>query len=308
MMNMNQTQSDRLPFLSHWTKQTIPMEDGNGFHETLSIDDNIQIVYSDFFTQSKTSQASHQEHDSTRFCMTYTLKGASGFHPKQLNPDLQFTCGERHSCLFQTSEGIRIFRENQRTVQYRIVISKPAYRHYGLDFLSSVQGNGIYHIRQAPISAAANAFLTRLNTLRVCNHLEKPLERKIIVCNLVSDFLSETMNQRADNKKRTPSEENAIAESVSFIENHYDQSISVAFLAQRSGITENRFRKLFQEIVHSSPYQFLLATRMEAARQLLYEGISVNQVAYKTGYDYPSNFSYMYKRYFGFPPKISKGK
>jgi AraC-like DNA-binding protein len=60
----------------------------------------------------------------------------------------------------------------------------------------------------------------------------------------------------------------------------------------------------FKEVTTMSPIQFQKQLRLQAARSLLLsESADAAEVAFRVGYDSPSQFSREYSRMFGLPPK-----
>lgn len=93
-----------------------------------------------------------------------------------------------------------------------------------------------------------------------------------------------------------------LAETVEFMEAHYNEKLRLESLARRAGMSENQFLRRFRRAFDTSPLQYLLDLRMKHACALLEESdLSIDQIASSTGF-YDSNyFLKLYKRKFGLP-------
>jgi AraC family transcriptional regulator of arabinose operon len=74
--------------------------------------------------------------------------------------------------------------------------------------------------------------------------------------------------------------------------------------AKNIGLSYSHFRKLFKQIVGSSPHHYLLSARMQyAANEMRLKHIPVQEMAYQCGYDDPAQFSKVFKRHIGLSPR-----
>ena len=70
----------------------------------------------------------------------------------------------------------------------------------------------------------------------------------------------------------------------------------------------SKFRFLFKSIFHLLPNAYLTKKRMEEAQKLLktFPDLSIQTVALRVGYDNPSRFSAVYKKYYGRTPSMER--
>lgn len=93
-----------------------------------------------------------------------------------------------------------------------------------------------------------------------------------------------------------------------------DRDLSIAQIAERCGVSECYFRRLFQEYSGESPMNFRQHHRMKRAKQLLLsdEYSTVGQVAQELNFSDIYHFSKMFKNYYGISPtafvKQAKGE
>ena len=94
-----------------------------------------------------------------------------------------------------------------------------------------------------------------------------------------------------------------IEKIVDYIDRHYRENLTNAYLAGRCGISEVYFRKLFTQITGVSPITYLHKLRIARASELLQNrSLSLSEIAEAVGYANLYHFSTMFKRYMGMPP------
>ncbi|MDC3418354.1 AraC family transcriptional regulator [Aquibacillus salsiterrae] len=92
---------------------------------------------------------------------------------------------------------------------------------------------------------------------------------------------------------------------IEHIIQYYDRSFKMAELAERANMSVASFHRHFKEITSMSPLQFQKQLRLqEARRMLMSESTDAADVAFRVGYESPSQFSREYSRMFGSPPRV----
>ncbi|AFH60333.1 AraC family transcriptional regulator N-terminal domain-containing protein [Paenibacillus caseinilyticus] len=95
-----------------------------------------------------------------------------------------------------------------------------------------------------------------------------------------------------------------INEVIEHITNNFDKSFRIEDLAEKVNMSVSSLHRHFKEITAVSPVQFQKQLRLQEARRLLLtESADAGDVAFRVGYESPSQFSREYSRMFGFPPK-----
>ena len=94
-----------------------------------------------------------------------------------------------------------------------------------------------------------------------------------------------------------------IAEARVFMEKNFSRSFKMEFLAEDAGMSLPTFNLYFQKSFHTTPYQYLIRTRLLHAAHLL-EGSRkpIKEIANLSGYGTPSHFSTEFARYYGCSP------
>ena len=95
-----------------------------------------------------------------------------------------------------------------------------------------------------------------------------------------------------------------IKEALNFIEQNFQNDISVEEIASFCGLNRTYFGRIFKETVGKSPQQFLLSYRMAKAAELLkLTSLSVSDIGNAVGYPNQLHFSRAFKNVYGMPPR-----
>ncbi len=95
-----------------------------------------------------------------------------------------------------------------------------------------------------------------------------------------------------------------IHEAIAFIDQNFQNDISVEEIADNCGLNRSYFSKIFKEAVGRTPQAFLLHYRMTKAAELLkLTQLSISDISKAVGYDNPLHFSRAYKNVYGVSPR-----
>lgn len=84
---------------------------------------------------------------------------------------------------------------------------------------------------------------------------------------------------------------------------NFDHSFRIEELAEIANISVPSLHRHFKEVTAMSPIQFQKQLRLQEARRLLLaESADAADVAFRVGYESPSQFGREYSRMFGLPP------
>ena len=87
-----------------------------------------------------------------------------------------------------------------------------------------------------------------------------------------------------------------------YIRSAYMEPIRVERIAEQLNLDRRYLSRLFKEKTGLSIQDYLISVRMEEAELLLRQGKSVKEAAHLSGYEDVSNFSKMFKKYYGKSP------
>lgn len=95
--------------------------------------------------------------------------------------------------------------------------------------------------------------------------------------------------------------------AVSLINTHYrDNSIHVNEICSNADISPTVFRQLFKEHYQKTPTEYITELRLEYARNLIANGITIESAAYESGFNDPKYFSRVVKKYYHCTPRALK--
>ncbi len=88
---------------------------------------------------------------------------------------------------------------------------------------------------------------------------------------------------------------------------NFDRPVSVSELADAVGLSESHLHRLFLRETGKTPHRFLVAARLERAREMLRTTtFSVKEVCARSGFADVPNFTRLFKRAYGVPPGASR--
>ena len=95
-----------------------------------------------------------------------------------------------------------------------------------------------------------------------------------------------------------------LKEAISFVEQNFQNDISVEDIAAFCGLNRSYFGKIFKKAVGKTPQEFLLTYRMIKATELLkLTRLSIGDISNAVGYSNQLHFSRAFKKIYGLPPK-----
>lgn len=123
---------------------------------------------------------------------------------------------------------------------------------------------------------------------------------------LLHALLRDLLNRRPIPREALPlhdARRQRIADMIAEIHSHPDHLPTVREMAERIGLSQAHFSRVFHEVASQSPRDFLLDTRLLRARHLLAEtDFSIQEIAERLGYGDVFFFSRQFKEKIGVPP------
>ena len=92
----------------------------------------------------------------------------------------------------------------------------------------------------------------------------------------------------------------------SFIDNHYQQKISISEVAVLCGLSREAFCRYFKKMTKLTFTQFLNHYRVNIAKNLLLQGYNVTETCFQCGFESLSYFNRVFKKVTGQNPKYFK--
>lgn len=99
-----------------------------------------------------------------------------------------------------------------------------------------------------------------------------------------------------------------IVRSKLFIDDHFSESIDLEHIAGEACFSKFHFIRLFARMYGKTPHQYLSCVRIEKAKLLLTERLSVTEVCFSVGFDSLASFTDLFKRIVGKTPSAYKAE
>lgn len=117
------------------------------------------------------------------------------------------------------------------------------------------------------------------------------------LCGLLIEILTQISRARTDIVLNT-------LKSVEFINEHYNENITVKMLAEMDNMSISYFRTIFKRTTGSTPSEYLTVQRINAAcLYFQFYNMTVKEVSYAVGYNDSLYFSKVFKKITGISPK-----
>jgi AraC-like DNA-binding protein len=124
-----------------------------------------------------------------------------------------------------------------------------------------------------------------------------------MVCQIVTD-LSSGGGAQTCGRSLLSRDRRRVHEARDYLSQHYASPPTIPQLARMVGMNQTKLKAAFKQLLNVTIYEYVLQRRMEVAAQMLVEAeLSVAEIAYRVGYEYPANFSCAFKRYYGRLPR-----
>ena len=89
-----------------------------------------------------------------------------------------------------------------------------------------------------------------------------------------------------------------MSEIISYINEHFQQDLSLDILASKTNLSVYHFTRSFTREIGVSPHQYIIKTRLSAAKYLLKSTeTSVKDIAFSTGFNSESSFCITFKKW-----------
>jgi len=91
--------------------------------------------------------------------------------------------------------------------------------------------------------------------------------------------------------------------AIAYIQAHFSEKLTVEQVADRCGYSSSYFSHIFTQETGLSPYRFIMKSRMDSAMHLLLTTtLTVQEIAFQTGFNSSANFCYTFRKEVGVSP------
>ena len=115
-------------------------------------------------------------------------------------------------------------------------------------------------------------------------------------------LLSRVYYEISDSAGHEVTENEQINQIVSYINNHFNEDLSLEYLADQFYLSKYYLSHQFKQFTGLSLYQFIMKKRLTIARNMLMSGKNVTEACTECGFNDYSNFLKAFKREFGEKP------
>lgn len=93
-----------------------------------------------------------------------------------------------------------------------------------------------------------------------------------------------------------------IAAAKVYIDENYQEQIGLDDISRQAFLSRFHFHRLFTQVYHHTPHQYLTSKRIDRAKTLLAENMQVTEVCNELGFESIGSFSTLFKKQIGYAP------
>lgn len=272
---------------------------------------------------------SRPEHSILQSSDTLNWSSLYASHQREMPYSDEFRANDLHLIIVHLSGPTHVERRlsgDHKTVK----VSKgglfvlPAHRDFGVTLLDSLETIHLY-LKPTLLYAAASElchgdpakveFLPRLG-----DHDALIEQLASEICNMIadgqSDFFADGMarvlatqlvrRHSTGRQVQLPSamglKPHQLAKVRAIIEERMEEPLTIADLAEAAGLSPIHFARQFKRSTGKTPHQHLIDARINRAKQLLAEHISIAEVAYRCGFSHQEHMSRLFRQYLDTTP------
>lgn len=140
---------------------------------------------------------------------------------------------------------------------------------------------------------------TILNNLALLKDLNGKENQEIAIRNLLSEtwilLLAELKKNFISTQDFNIEKQDQIKSMLFFIHKNYNEKITLAEIAKNASISTRKANRLFQEVIHQTPFEYLMHYRLNRTRELLENtDLSITEISYQCGF---TDSTYMGKQF-----------
>lgn len=142
------------------------------------------------------------------------------------------------------------------------------------------------------------------------NYFERPAKNHYnILSNCVSNVLTKTIEIKASEYKENPLHKEIVENTINYIKNNFNQDLNLDDLSREVNLSKYYLINIFKESMKTTPYRYLIQTRITEAKKLLqttdYKMVVISKMI---GFGDESNFNRTFKRIVGETPLQYRNK
>lgn len=287
-------------------KNSFPREIGTDYMEQIKLQEDLFFLKTEYhFLQSTRIEAKQEER---KFVMTFSLKGEGRYINANDHQIIPFKEGFTTLSLLEKTEGFREFQAKEIS-QVRLILTERFLLHNLKESVKQGYLDGDSHqlnlVKFAPTPLSSQLLVNEM--------LNCPFEGELASLYLQGkalELLSLEMGQLAKKEEKITLDaydKEKIYQAKHLLLEAMHNPPSLAQLAKRVHLNEQKLKMGFKQVFSMSPYQLLLKYKMQQAKKMLESGeFNINEVARMSGYKFANNFTNAFYKEFGVLPKALK--
>ena len=117
------------------------------------------------------------------------------------------------------------------------------------------------------------------------------------------DFDRISQNQFAIFQGQKDHQDDTIKKVQEYIEDHFEEKISVEGLANKFAISNRNFVRRFKKATHNTPFEYIQRVKVEMSKKMFESStLNINEVMYAVGYNDGKSFRKIFKKFTGLSP------
>ncbi|MCD8365167.1 MAG: AraC family transcriptional regulator [Clostridiales bacterium] len=214
--------------------------------------------------------------------------------------------GNSHTCQIRSGQGFMLFPSQVATyIADRDLPWEYVWLEFDglrvketLDICGITQNAPIYHARFDDLQ---NQMKNEM--LYIARHKEETAFHLIGHLYLFLDYLARSASGR-QLSQAGKMQDFYLRESIAFVEQNFQNDISIEDIAAFLGLNRSYFGKIFKKAVGKTPQEFLISYRMVKACDLLkLTRLPIQDISRAVGYPDQLHFSRAFKKLYGIPPR-----
>ena len=166
-----------------------------------------------------------------------------------------------------------------------------------MSFITSNESWPSLHLQQSiPWQREVLAELEEIYNLSITADSDFEMKVHILLMNIWHKFYRHFSTQ-PDNEQKPRQHLQRLRDIIMFIEEHYNQDISLEDVAKSATICKSECCRYFKKHMGMTIFDFILYTRIQNSLPLLVNMDSITEVAAAVGFSSPSYYSQIFKRY-----------
>lgn len=172
------------------------------------------------------------------------------------------------------------------------------------DFFENIYPAGTSDLGKYLISLGQNVQQDPSGSISLSSEIFYGLAEKVVLHEIQS---TKALNQLVAVKSSTRKETlRRVLSGKNYMDEYFLHELSIPQIARQASLSQYYFFRNFKKAFAITPYQYLLQKRLDHARKLIHQDMSIQDAAFECCFPDAFTFSKAFKRKFGYPPSDLK--